>query len=86
MGGAAALPGGDTFVLAFPFLAVLAMAMFGLDERAATPKQSSRARRSFCGVDGSGRALLSDPDGKPWLKVPIRQIEGQLVSSRGAAK
>jgi hypothetical protein len=72
------LPGPDTLVLTLPFLAILAMAMLGLDERVATPRRGQPARRGFCGVDGKGRPVLSDPDGKPCRNSGVRQIEAKL--------
>jgi hypothetical protein len=72
------LPSWDTLVLTVPFLALLAMGMLGLDETFAAPKQGPRRRRSFCGLDRKGRPILSDPDGKPWKKDLIGQIEAKL--------
>jgi hypothetical protein len=72
------LPSWDTLVLTAPFLAILAMGVLGLDENFFVPKQGPRGRRSFCGVDRKGRAILSDPDGRPWRKDVIGQIEAKL--------
>jgi hypothetical protein len=73
MGGS--LPAWDTFVLALPFLGVLVMAMFGLDERLGSPKLTTKRSRNFCEVDAKGGAMLSDPDGTLWQAGPIRPIE-----------
>ncbi len=62
----AGFSGWDTFVLMLPFIGMMAVGMFGLDEGLATSKGGKRCRRSFCGEDGQGRPLLSDPDGRPW--------------------
>src|SRR5205823_1752471 len=75
-----------TFVLAIPFLGVLAMAMFGLDERFAAPKTKPTSRRSFCEVGGTSGSYLSDPDGTPWQNVGIRQIEARLTPAAGGGR
>jgi hypothetical protein len=59
------LPGLDTFLLVVPILAVLAVWMFGLDERIAKPGRTPKPRRSFCGLAADGSSRFSDPDGKP---------------------
>ena len=68
-------------LLVLPIGALLAMMLFGLDERLASPKRKPGAGRTFCEVDGSG---CSDPDGKCWLgaairPVAIRPIKAQLI-------
>jgi hypothetical protein len=78
MGGNSVLPAWDTFVLAIPFLGMLALAMFRLDERFAAPKARTGTRRHFCEVQGDGRSFLSDPDGKPWQKGSTCQVHGPL--------
>jgi hypothetical protein len=61
----------DVLLIMIPFLAVMALGMFGLDEKVASPsKQEMRTRRAFCGIDPDGRFCLSDPDGKPCDKEP----------------
>jgi len=50
------------------------MAMFGLDERFVNSKPLSGPHRSFCGIDGAGNPILSDPDGRPWRKRPHGRI------------
>jgi hypothetical protein len=71
--------GWDTMVLMVPFVVVLVMAMLHVDELLATPKQSPRARRFFCGVDPQDLPYMSDPDGRPWRKNRVRQIEARLA-------
>jgi hypothetical protein len=71
----------DTSLMVVPFLVILAMGMFGLDERAARPRHPAKTRRFFCEVDGKGRAFLSDPDGQPWQKGAVSQIEARLVQT-----
>lgn len=72
------LPALDIAILAVPFLAILGMAMVGLDERFANPGRRQGARRFFCEVNDRGISFLSDPDGKPWLTAPHGLIEGKL--------
>ena len=76
----------DVFLLAIPFLAFLGMAMFGLDERLANPKTKPRTRRFFCEVEGKGKSFLSDPDGKPWQKGRVIQIEARIAHSEAASE
>ena len=79
MGGSPVLVGWDTFILAVPVIGILVMAMFGLDERLFTPRRNPGTRRFFCEVSGKGSSFLSDPDGKPWRKGVVRQIEAKLI-------
>jgi hypothetical protein len=69
----------DTLVIMIPFLGLMALGMFRLDERFASPKASVPRRQKFCGVDGDGAPLLSDPDGRPWR----RPLDGKRLSKRG---
>jgi hypothetical protein len=69
----------DTFVLSIPFVAILGMTLFRLDERFASPKGVPMRRRSFCGVDSQGRPFISDPDGQIWQTHPKAQIEGRII-------
>jgi hypothetical protein len=59
-------PGWDTFIFAVPFIGMLLVGFFRLDEAFASHKRSSRARLPASGVDRSGRQFLRDPDGRPW--------------------
>jgi hypothetical protein len=61
-----------------PFLGVLLMHMFRLDERISAPKAPSRNRRFFCGLDPKGRPYVSDPDRQPWRRQGICEIEARL--------
>lgn len=72
--GGVLLPALDLLVLMIPVLAIFAMAMFGLDERFVNSKPLSGPHRSFCGIDGAGNPILSDPDGRPWRKRPHGRI------------
>jgi hypothetical protein len=78
MGGSPFLAGWEPFFLALPVIGILVLTMFGLEQRFATPRRTPGTRRFFCEVDGKGRAFLSDPDGRPWQKGAVRQIEARL--------
>jgi hypothetical protein len=70
---------GDNLLVAVPFIAVLALAIFRLDGLFTTPKDSSGAvnkRRPGCGMDEHGHPLLVDPDGRP------SNSDGRLSRSR----
>jgi hypothetical protein len=61
----------DTALLMVPIFALLALWMFGLDERVAAPRERP-ARRRFCQPDSLGLALFCDPDGRPVeLRRPV---------------
>jgi hypothetical protein len=79
-------PSLDTFFLVMPFLVILAMAMFGLDERFASRRGKPARRRVFCEVDGEGRFAPSDPDGTPWPISPRRQIEARIIHSPASGR
>jgi hypothetical protein len=83
MGGNPVLPSLDTFILAAPILALLAMMMFGLDERSATSRRGRGTRRFFCEVGVNDTPSLSDPDGRPWRKKRIRRVEATLIEVGG---
>lgn len=83
MGGNPVLPGWDTVILVVPILALLAMMMFKLDERCASPRRSQGARRPFCEVGGSHPPAFSDPDGRLWRKQGIRHVEATLIAVGG---
>jgi hypothetical protein len=58
----------DTLLVAVPFVAVLALAIFRLDTFFARSKRSTdpaNRRRPGCGMDENGGPLLVDPDGRP---------------------
>jgi len=67
-------PGWDTALVAVPFLVMLAVGFFHLDEMVAAPKQRNlRNRRPATGVDNDGSPILSDPDGRRWRPSPVRK-------------
>ena len=55
-----------TMVLMIPLGILLAMALFGVDERLAAPRGARHPRMRFCEVGRDGRAELTDPDGHIW--------------------
>lgn len=54
------------FLVATPFVGILLVGLFRLDEIIASPQRKRPAKRPACGCDEAGRLLLSDPDGHPW--------------------
>ncbi|MGO8934116.1 MAG: hypothetical protein ACLPLZ_11905 [Terracidiphilus sp.] len=58
--------GWETFLLAAPFVGMVLVGVFRLDQIAANPKDQRGRRPRLTGSDDRGRLLLSDPDGRPW--------------------
>jgi len=58
--------GWETFLLAAPFVGMVLVGVFRLDEIATAPKRKGDRRPRFASNDENGRLLLSDPDGRPW--------------------
>jgi hypothetical protein len=56
----------DTLLIGIPFLFMLLVGVFRLDELMAAPKHRPRQARPASGVDREGNVILSDPDGKLW--------------------
>ena len=67
----------DVLLIMLPFLVMMAVGMFRLDEHLFASKASKAARgarnRTFCGQDGDGHAALSDPDGRPCRPRPMKR-------------
>jgi hypothetical protein len=57
----------DLLLIAIPFLGLLLMSYFHLDEVFIASKSPRKPRRPICGVDEDGRQILCDPDGRPWF-------------------
>ena len=70
--------GWDTAILIAPFFGLLALWMFGLDERVATPRER-RARRRFCHTGPDGRAEFCDPDGRT-----VKRVRATRISARAS--
>jgi len=60
--------GRDALLIAIPFLILMLLGLFRIDEVIAAPKRkkSERSRLGLCGTDKAGQAILRDPDGKRW--------------------
>ncbi len=70
----------DTVVLMLPFLAVMALGMFRLDEKiASSSKPTQKVRHAFCGIEADGGLVLSDPDGRPCRSEPRNMREKPAV-------
>ena len=61
--------GWETFLLAAPFVGMILVGVFRLDEIAANPNRQRSRRPGLNGNDENGRLLLSDPDGRPWAEA-----------------
>jgi hypothetical protein len=58
--------GWENFVVAVPFVGILLVGLFRLDEIIASPKRDRAVKRPASGCDEHGHLLLSDPDGHLW--------------------
>lgn len=58
--------GWDTLLVAIPFLFMLMVTVFRLDETFTQSRRHLRNGRPPCGVDLDGRPIFCDPDGRPW--------------------
>ena len=81
MGSADFLSGCDTTILMVPFLGMLLLHMFRLDERVSSRKAPSGSRLSFCEVDSKGQPYVSDPDGQPWNRQGVSEVEARLANA-----
>jgi hypothetical protein len=55
----------DALLFAVPFLVILFLSMFRLDQLIAAPKRPVRQRPSASDIDEHGEQILRDPDGRP---------------------
>ena len=62
----------DSFLVGIPFLIMLLIGFFRLDELFAAPKQRARKARRASGMDAEGQIILSDPDGRRWQPRKLR--------------
>lgn len=63
----------DTFLLGIPFVFMLLVGFFRLDEVIVAPQQKAvRKGRTFSGADADGNLVLSDPDGTRWQASKLR--------------
>jgi|HubBroStandDraft_4_1064222.scaffolds.fasta_scaffold653018_1 hypothetical protein len=69
------ISGRDTLLIAIPFVLILMITMFRLDQLIAAPKAPLTGRQLACGVDQLGEPVLRDPDGR--LSGPSRLNKGQ---------
>lgn len=74
--------GWEAVLVAVPFLAILLMGMFRLDELMATPRRRQASRRRVNGCDQEGNLLYCDPDGRPWEAEPRTKktgVQGEVI-------
>jgi TctA family transporter len=63
----------DTLLIGIPFIAMLLIGVFRLDEIMVAPKKRAERRaRSLSGIDHEGNIIFSDPDGKRWHGSKLR--------------
>ena len=55
----------DALLIAIPFVLILMVSTFRLDQIIAYPKRAVRGRRLACDMDQHGEPILRDPDGSP---------------------
>jgi len=77
------LSGRDTFLIAIPFVFILTVTIFRLDQIIAAPKEAVTGRRLACGVDEHGGPVLRDPDGR--LSGPARRKKDSRARGAGSA-
>jgi hypothetical protein len=58
--------GWGNLLVAVPFVGILLVGLFRLDEIIASPRRHNAMNRPASGCDKNGNLLLSDPDGRPW--------------------
>jgi hypothetical protein len=58
--------GWENLLVAAPFVGMLLLGLFRLDEIIASPRRARAVKRPASCRDENGRLLLSDPDGRPW--------------------
>lgn len=58
--------GWDALLIAIPFLGLMFIGFFRLDEVIAAPKRPLKQRRMSGSLDQDGNPILFDPDGQPW--------------------
>jgi hypothetical protein len=63
--------GWETALVAVPFIGMLLVGLFRLDELVAAPKRKFKERRSrtFAGTASHAYPSFSDPDGRPWRRA-----------------
>ncbi|MGD0156152.1 MAG: hypothetical protein ABSB50_08640 [Terracidiphilus sp.] len=61
--------GWETFLLAAPFVGMVLVGVFRLDQIAANPRRDSERPHRLPGNDENGHVLLTDPDGRSWSDI-----------------
>ena len=75
--------GAETLLVAFPFILLLFVGMFRLDEVFATPKTALKRQRPACGLDERGEPILCDPDGRLLRRPPPPRVPERMEPSVG---
>ena len=58
--------GRDTLLVALPFIGMLMVGLFRLDELIVVPKEVKAISRRPGGMDVNGEPIVCDPDGRVW--------------------
>lgn len=62
----------DMLLGSLPFVFLLLLTVFRLDQILASPKGLREPRHLKCGMDESGEPILCDPDGRVWESGRVR--------------
>lgn len=86
----------DNILVALPFIGMLMVGFFRLDEILAAPRKrlANKPLHPPCGVDLDGNPIVCDPDGRPWGNPRMHRLPGrfprqmhfQFVAIPGQAK
>ena len=63
------LSGWDTLIVMAPLVGLMALGMFGVDGKMASPQSDRKHPRTFCTTNQGGQSSLTDPDGRPWIST-----------------
>jgi hypothetical protein len=75
----------DTLLIAIPFVIMLLINVFRLDQIIAAPKAALSGRQLRCGTDRFGEPILCDPDGRlsksPRPNIDRAKLSGKVTRS-----
>jgi hypothetical protein len=78
----------DALLFALPFLVILFISMFRLDQLIATPRRAVMQRPSAADIDKHGEPILRDPDGRsadpgaPDRRIYLKAQRAQALRGR----
>jgi hypothetical protein len=62
-------PNWEMVLFAVPFVGILMLSIFRLDEMILAPKKKVKSRRPALILNRDGEPLMSDPDGRTWTRM-----------------